>query len=91
MIECLPVLLFAFIRTTGKSVAKTMQAQVMAQTAEQVEEQMDAVSDLYRLIQTSCIAKCDDKRREPASNLTIREGVCLDRVGTRNLHQGLSS
>ena len=50
------------------------------QTAEQMEEQMDAVSDLYRLIQTSCIAKCDDQKRAPASYLTVKEGLCLDRV-----------
>lgn len=57
-----------------------MQARGVPQNVEQMEEQMDAVSDLFRLIQTSCIAKCDNTNRAPASYLTVGEGLCLDRV-----------
>lgn len=50
------------------------------QTAEQMEEQMNAVSDLFSLIQTNCIAKCDNGGKDLAGHLTVGEALCLDRV-----------
>ncbi|KAK9898459.1 hypothetical protein P389DRAFT_166964 [Cystobasidium minutum MCA 4210] len=47
------------------------------QSAEEVETQIDSVTDLYRHITSCCASKCAEPPKE--GYLKIREAVCLDR------------